>query len=342
MSAAELLKQLFLGIRRRDEPVVLAAAAGLIQEVRNQGDEGLARELEEILRSPGPRPSPSPEPPADLPPPPLDFQTKGPLLDLSMPQRSLDDLILREETRSALDRLVAEFRGSDVLARAGLAPVRRVLFCGPPGCGKTAGAEALANTLRAPLVTVRFDAVLSTTLARTVNNLRKVFAYAAQGPWVVLFDEFDALGRSRDDSTERGEQKRVVNACAQLLDEFSGRALLIAATNFEEGLDPAPWRRFDEVIRFERPTVEQQRTFIRRQLAPLLHGEEQVMAIAHALGAGSFADAERVCLSIRKVCALRGEGRVTTDDIRQALKRYVTRRALQHRAGGSNPAVDKA
>lgn len=340
MSAAELLKQLFLGVRRRDEAAVLAAARGLIQEVRNQGDEALARELEEMLR--GVAPQPSPAPPPDQPSPPQDSQTKSALLDLSMPQRSLDDLILREETRSALDRLVAEFRGSDALARAGLAPLHRVLFCGPSGCGKTAAAEALANALGTPLVTVRFDAVLSTSLGRTVNNLRKVFAYAARERWVVLFEEFDAIGRSRDDPTEHGDHKRVVNACVKLLDDFRGQALLVAATDFEEGLDQALWQRFDEVIRFERPTVEQQRAFIRRQLQPLLHGEEQVVAIAHALGAGSFADAERVCLSIRKVCALRGEGQVTTEDIRQALKRYVSRRALQVRAGRSTPAVDKA
>src|SRR5947199_60999 len=83
----------------------------------------------------------------------------------------------------------------------------------------------------------------------TSANLRKVFDYAARGTWVVLFDEFDAIGRSRDDVTEHGELKRVVNTFLQMLDRFTGRSLVLAATNFEQSLDPAVWRRFDEIFR---------------------------------------------------------------------------------------------
>lgn len=341
MGTAELLKQLFLSFLRHDEPAFAAAAQGIIAEVRSQQHEELARELEQILRTGWP--SGRPAEPAQFPPPPRDSASKTPLLDIDAPKRSLQELVVKEDIRSALDRLIVEFRGWEALERDGLTPLHRVLFCGPSGCGKTMAAQALANGLRTPLVSVRFDAVVSSSLARTVANLRKVFDYIARGPWVVLFDEFDSLGRSRDDPTERGEHKRVVNAFLQLMDGLQGKALLIAATNFEEALDPALWRRFDEVVRFDRPTVDQLRTFIRRQLAPLLFGEEQVMAIAHGVASGTFADAERVSLAIRRACALREETRVTTEDIKQALRRYAYRRAMLHRtAGGGLPAVDKA
>ncbi len=124
--------------------------------------------------------------------------------------------------------------------------------------------EALSRELGVPLLVVRFDAVVSSLLGETAANLRKVFDYVARGVWVVLFDEFDAIGRSRDDSTEHGELKRVVNAFLQMLDRFSGRSLIVAATNFEQALDPALWRRFDEIVRFERPSRARSRNCLQR------------------------------------------------------------------------------
>lgn len=198
------------------------------------------------------------------------------MLEIKRPDRYLDDLVLEEATRSLLDRLLREFREWEVLLTNGLRPVRRVLFCGPSGCGKTVTAEALAAELGLPLLYVRFDAVVSSPLGETAANLRKVFDYARRGQWVMLFDEFDAIGRSRDDITEHGEIKRVVNSFLQIMDNFDGRSLIIAATNFEQVLDPAVWRRFDEVIRFERPGDNQLRILIRKRLAPLRFADDQV------------------------------------------------------------------
>jgi len=102
-------------------------------------------------------------------------------------------------------------------------------------------------------VVVRLDAVISSYLGQTATNLRRILEYANAAPWVVLFDEFDALGRVRDDPTEHGEIKRVVNAFLQMLDGYQGPSLLLAATNHEGLLDPALWRRFDAVVHSQRP-----------------------------------------------------------------------------------------
>ncbi len=82
----------------------------------------------------------------------------------------------------------------------------------------------------------------------------------------MLFDEFDALGRERNDPSEHGEIKRVVNSFLQLLDGYTGPAMLIAATNHEEILDRALWRRFDEVVEFPLPTVREIRMLLGRGL----------------------------------------------------------------------------
>jgi SpoVK/Ycf46/Vps4 family AAA+-type ATPase len=190
---------------------------------------------------------------------------------------------------------------------------------------------------------VRFDSVVSSLLGETAANLRKVFDYASRGQWVVFFDEFDAIGRSRDDATEHGEIKRVVNSFLQLLDGFEGRSVVTAATNFEQVLDPAIWRRFDEVLRFELPTRELLEDVVALRLRPLRSNKEQVVDLLDALVDATFADAERVCLDVRKRCALDGSSSLRQSDIDAAIERFRYRRAVQKKAVPENdlPAVDR-
>jgi SpoVK/Ycf46/Vps4 family AAA+-type ATPase len=77
---------------------------------------------------------------------------------------------VHDRTRAALERVVQERRRKDLLAAYDLSAVRKILFCGPPGCGKTMAAEALAKELYLPLVLVRFDAVISSYLGETAAN----------------------------------------------------------------------------------------------------------------------------------------------------------------------------
>ena len=90
----------------------------------------------------------------------------------------------------------------------GLCPSERTLRCGPPGCGKTLTAEVIASELGRPFAAVRTDSVVS-FLGETAANLRKVFDFAATTPMVMLFEEFDALGKEREDASEHGELRGV-------------------------------------------------------------------------------------------------------------------------------------
>ncbi|CAN2041774.1 hypothetical protein GMMP15_580012 [Candidatus Magnetomoraceae bacterium gMMP-15] len=73
-----------------------------------------------------------------------------------------------------------------------------------------------------PLVYIRFDAIIFSYLGETAGNLRKVFNFIEENIWIVLFDEFDIIGKNRDDNHEHGEIKRVVNNFLQMLDNFKG------------------------------------------------------------------------------------------------------------------------
>jgi SpoVK/Ycf46/Vps4 family AAA+-type ATPase len=170
-----------------------------------------------------------------------------------------------------LENVVEEVRHWPALDAAGLPRRQRLLLQGPPGCGKTTSAEAIAAELGRPLLIVRLDAVVSSYLGETASNLRRIFEYADQAPFVVLFDEFDALGRSRDDASEHGEMKRVVTAFLQMTDRYRGPSLLLAATNHPALLDEALWRRFDEVLTFGLPTVHQLRQVLRLRLKGVAH-----------------------------------------------------------------------
>lgn len=337
------MKKLLQSYQRRDDHTFRAIAQEIALEERKKHHPVLANELERILENGG---APSNDRTTGLTPfdpPPRDAEGRGSLFEAKYPERYLDDLTLDESVRHSINLLVGEFYAWDTLQANGLLPARRVLFCGPPGCGKTATAEALAAEFGLPLLYVRFDAVVSSLLGETAANIRKVFDYARRGQWVMLFDEFDAIGRSRDDATEHGEIKRVVNSFLQIMDGFDGRSLIIAATNFEQALDPAVWRRFDDIVRFGKPDEKHLALFVRKRLAPARFQDAQVDNLVGELSGLSFADAEKVCLDIRKLGVLRGDRKVREDDIAEALTRHSYRRSVLKRlsADGDAPVIDR-
>jgi SpoVK/Ycf46/Vps4 family AAA+-type ATPase len=182
------------------------------------------------------------------------------------PQIGFDDLLLPEETRRLFAEVHLELRREDFLVHHGVAPRRTFLFIGPPGTGKSATAEAVADELGRPLATVNLSTVVSSLLGDTARNLAAIFATAARDSYVVLFDEFDAIGKERAEGSDHGELRRVVTAFLQQLDGFFGPSLLIAATNHPALLDLAAWRRFDEVIAFQLPHVHDIRALLRLKL----------------------------------------------------------------------------
>ena len=137
-------------------------------------------------------------------------------------------------------------------------PIRRtLLFHGPPGCGKSLTASAIACELSLPLFVVRFDAIIGAFLGQTAVNLRGIFQFAENTPCVLLLDELDALGRRRGNPLDVGELDRVVISLMQELDHAQILGMVIATTNLPAQLDEALWRRFDCVVKFPKPTKPQ-------------------------------------------------------------------------------------
>ena len=260
------------------------------------------------------------ESPADLLPcPPNDPDHGWELAQIREPCRRLDDLILKPDVLDLIRALAHEVSQWGRLDSHGIPRRRRLLFYGPPGCGKTSAAEALAHELAIPFAVVQLDAIVSSYLGQTSANLRKIFEFAEKNQAVILFDEFDALGRQRDDPAEHGEIKRVVNSFLQMLDGYSGPSILIAATNHEKILDRALWRRFDIVLGFALPTVHEIRALLRRLLQHVRGEPLQIEEMATHMKGLPHAAIEAVVWSAIRTAVLDGRKKVTQSDLNEGI-----------------------
>lgn len=318
MANGKILRQLIKAGASGDSDAFRRASEAIIQDERQKQHHLLANDLEQMLYGEYLKPVKQ-NGRSVLPVPPVDKERGLPLLDIRQAQRPLEEMVLPESSNAAIEELLEEHRRADVLRSFGMKPSGKVIFHGPPGCGKTLAAEVIAFELDLPLAIVRLDALVSSFLGETAANLRKVFEFIAEYPMVALFDEFDAIGKERSDTGEHGELRRVVNAVLQMMDAYQGKSLILAATNHEQILDSAIWRRFDETIDFPLPNTEQ----IQQILSLKLRGvrrqfeldEKQLLDL---FSKRSGADIERIVRRAVKRMILRSQEFLTVKDLKQA------------------------
>ena len=230
----------------------------------------------------------------------------------------LRDIVLREDARKLLLRIIAENRSRARLERFGVMPRRRLLFHGLPGCGKTLAAAVLAGQMGLPLMTVRLDALFSRFLGATAVQLRAIFAEMPRRPGVYLFDEFDSVAKARGSSQDVGEMNRVVTAFLQLVDADVSGSILVAATNHVELLDRAVFRRFDLIVPFEPPTHKQVVHLLMLRLTFVGLTETDAEQHSTLVDGRSFADVARACDDAVRTMALDNREHISKEDIEHA------------------------
>lgn len=184
---------------------------------------------------------------------PVDQESRMEMVTVKIPTLTSEKVILNEYLRNEVNDFVSAYLKKDMLIELDIEITNKLLLYGKPGTGKATLANLISHELNLPLVTARLDGLVSSLLGSTAKNIRKIFDYAKKTPCVLFLDEFDVIAKVRDDKNELGELKRVVNSLLQNIDEFDKGSVLIAATNHENLLDPAVWRRFDKVIEMPIP-----------------------------------------------------------------------------------------
>ncbi|KAK0560507.1 Ribosome biogenesis ATPase rix7 [Tilletia horrida] len=162
---------------------------------------------------------------------------------------------IREELSLAI---VQPIRRPGLFKALGVSASSGVLLWGPPGCGKTLLAKAVANESRANFISVKGPELLNKYVGESERAVRQVFARArASSPCVIFFDELDALVPKRDDAMSESSA-RVVNTLLTELDGLEARVqtYVIAATNRPDMIDPAMCRpgRLDKLLYVDLPT----------------------------------------------------------------------------------------
>lgn len=322
MAAADQIKSLIKSFGDGDEDRFFASAMQIAASEARKGHTTFAKELKSLIEKAKKNRS-------------LSFLDRNKTIPISKPKRELhelievfqpkiklDDMVLAPEIKMQLKRVIKEQQQIEVLRQHNLMPCRKLLLQGPPGCGKTMTAQALAGELGISVYIVRLDGLISKFMGESIAKLRMIFDAMPDYRGVYLFDEFDSIGSHRNQGQDVGEIKRVLNSFLINIEKDQSNSIIIAATNMPEALDKALFRRFDEIITYPLPTMEE----IAGTLEKNLHGFSFTSNVhfteiaKDALGL-NYSDIVRASEEAIKEMILEKRKKIRVKDLRSALEK---------------------
>ena len=335
MATADQLKALLRSYVDEDADQFLTVSMQIAAHAARRGQGKLAQELRDLIdeakrRSAQPaigRTVPIARPAGEL----------ADLLQVNYPKTQLVDMVLANSAIQALERVLMEYRQQEKLRTHGMSARRKLLLVGPPGSGKTMTAAALAGELNLPLLGVRLDGLITKFMGETASKLRLVFDAMITTRGVYLFDEFDAIGGDRGRRNDVGEMRRVLNSFLQFLEADDSDSLILAATNHHESLDPALFRRFDDVIRYGLPEADHIERLAKNRLNMFRLNNVRWNDARDAATGLSYAEVSRACSEAAKTVVLRDLADISTDLLVSALEERAT-----YNVQGASPAWGKS
>lgn len=232
---------------------------------------------------------------------PVDADSRFPLIEqVSIKQLKEPPLHLDDAQWAVVNEFLSVASSQSAMDDDTLTGSLSFLMYGLPGTGKSRLARHIASELGLDLYVARLDGLISSFLGSTSKNMRALFDFSASTPCVLFLDEFDAIAKLRGDTQELGELKRVVNSFLQNLDTLGRESIVVAATNHENLLDAAVWRRFTYRLALDLPTLEQRTLMWKDFLAPIAFPKVDLKALADLSEGLSGSDIQEITTRIKR------------------------------------------
>ena len=232
---------------------------------------------------------------------PVDSESRFPLIERIKPQTIDEPPVVLNDTQWATVReFISVAKSQGQIEAHGVRAATSLLMYGPPGTGKSRLARFIATELGLELYVARLDGLISSFLGSTSKNIRALFEFASKTPCVLFLDEFDAIAKLRGDTLELGELKRVVNSFMQNLDSLGQQGIILAATNHNELLDRAVWRRFTYRLELVHPDSALRRKLWEQFLPSVPKRKKDLAALVDLSDGFSGADIHEVCLRLER------------------------------------------
>jgi transitional endoplasmic reticulum ATPase len=209
---------------------------------------------------------------------------------------------LKEVKQELMESVEWPLKKPEVFTKMGIKPPRGILLYGPPGCGKTLLARAVATESEANFISIKGPEIFSKWVGESEKAIREVFRKArTAAPAIIFFDELDAIVPKRGlGYSDSGASERVIS---QLLTEIDGieslqNVLVIAATNRPDILDPAVLRpgRFDRLIYVPSPDLDSMKEIFKIHTGSMpLSRDIDLSELARKAQGYSGADVEAIC-----------------------------------------------
>merc|ERR1712209_143672 len=256
---------------------------------------------------------------------------------VEVPNVTWDDIGGLEGVKRELQELVQyPVEHPEKFLQFGMQPSRGVLFYGPPGCGKTMLAKAIANECQANFISIKGPELLTMWFGESEANVRGIFDKArSAAPCVLFFDELDSIAKSRGGSggDAGGASDRVIN---QILTEMDGmgskkNVFIIGATNRPDIIDPAILRpgRLDQLIYIPLPDEGSRTSILKSNLRKTpVSSDVHLDYIAKVTKGFSGADLTEICQRAVKLA------------IRENIENDIKREKARQAAGGSAMDMD--
>jgi len=251
------------------------------------------------------------------------------------PSISYEDVAgLDEQVESVREAIELPLLKPELFEKVGIVPPKGVLLVGPPGCGKTLLAKAVANHTEATFIRMVGSELAQKYIGEGGRMVRELFSLAKEkSPSVIFLDEIDAIGAKRLDGSTSGDRE-VQRTLMQLLAELDGFDALqdvkiIAATNRPDILDDALLRpgRFDRVIEIPIPDDDARKSILKVHLKSMNTKKINIQRIVERTKGYSGAELKATCVESGMIAIRDGRNTVTQSDVLNAVGRLDKKRS---------------